>query len=236
MEKTRELLSSKVYGVYEEEFVFMPWKNLIDRILDLIEKKLPENSNVLDLMCGPGYLLGQICQRRGDLRVKGLDIQEEFIEYAQKKYPAASFQVADVLSWQTNEKYDLVVCTAGIHHLAYERQEFLVKKVSQLLKLDSFCIFADPYVDDFSNEKERKRAVAKLGYEYLLATIENDAPDEVIEATVGILRNDMTGFERKTSLKKIKPVFEKIFSSIEVNKTWPETESEYGDYYIIGYP
>jgi hypothetical protein len=39
---------------YELFFKFMPWGKTIKKLLLLIEKEVTENSNVLDVMCGPG--------------------------------------------------------------------------------------------------------------------------------------------------------------------------------------
>lgn len=55
----RELPKSEVY---EQEFEFMPWGTLIDKILTTVQNKAPKNGSVLDLMCGPGYLLGEIAK------------------------------------------------------------------------------------------------------------------------------------------------------------------------------
>ena len=226
----RELPKSEVY---EQEFEFMPWGILIDKILATIQNEAPKNGSVLDLMCGPGYLLGEIAKRRPDLTLEGADISDEFIQHAQRKYPDISFQAADVLSWTPSKKYDVILCTGGIHHLPYDRQALFLETIPALLNPNGFAVFADPYVNDFSNELERKQSAAKLGYEYMIATMKNGAPDVIIKATVDILYNDVMGFEYKTSLKKLEPVFRRLFSNVEINKTWPESKSEYGDYIIV---
>ena len=220
--------------IYEQEFKYLPWGILINEILSIIQKGAKQNGKVLDLMCGPGYLLGKIGEQRKDLILEGLDINEEFICFAKNKFPEFSFQVTDVLSWCSDKKYDVILCTGGIHHLPYEKQASFLEKIPSLLNPDGFIIFADPYIDDFSKETERKQAAAKLGCEYMVATIKNSASDEVIKATIDILYNDVMGFEFKTSIKKLEPVFRKLFPCLEIKKTWPEIDSEYGDYYVIG--
>ena len=113
------------------------------------------------------------------------------------------------------------------------KQGIFLESIPELLKPDGFAIFADPYVDDYSNELERKQVAAKLGMNYIIATIQNGAPSEVIGATIDILYNDVMGFEYKTSIKKIESILRKLFSFVEITKIWPESKSEYGDYYII---
>jgi len=114
-----------------------------------------------------------------------------------------------------------------------DKQEPFLEMIPSLLKSNGFAIFADPYIDNYTNETERRLAGAKLGYEYLVATINNVAPDSVISAAVDVLYNDVMGFEYKTSVKKLESMLRKLFSELEVHKTRPEEKSEYGDYYII---
>ena len=219
--------------IYEQEFEYMSWGIAVRKVLETIKHNAPKNGNILDLMCGPGYLLGELSKKRNDLLLEGVDISDEFIQHAQNKYPNISFYVGDVLSWQTTKKYDVVACTAGIHHLPYDKQEWFLKSISQLLKPNGFAIFADPYIDDYFNETERKQAAAKLGYEYLATTINNGGSHDVISAAVDVLYNDVMWFEYKTSVKKLEPIFKKLFSEVEINKTWPEKNSWYGDYYVV---
>ena len=125
------------------------------------------------------------------------------------------------------------MCTGGIHHLHYDQQIQFLERIPSLLTPNGFAIFADPYIDDFSMELERRQAAAKLGYEYMMATIRNGAPNEIVKAAVDILYNDVMGFEFKTSLRKLEPTFRRLFSEVEMNKTWPEFTSEFGDYYLV---
>lgn len=83
------------------------------------------------------------------------------------------------------------------------------------------------------NETERKLASAKLGHEYLAATIRNGGTDDVIEAALTLIGNDIYSVEFKTSVAKNLPIFSRYFRKVEEHKTWPETDGGYGDYYFI---
>ena len=211
----------------------MPWGILIREVEKIVWENAPKNGTVLDLLCGPGYLLGQVQTQRPDLHCTGVDLDPAFIQYAQGHYPGMTFAIADAATWESRETYDVVLCTAGVHHLAYEQQEFFIKKLATLMATDGFAIVADPYTEDYSDEQSRKLAGAKLGYEYLAATIQNGATDDVIQAAVGILQNDVLLIEYKSSIQKMKPVFDRHFGTVEMHKTWPLTETTYGDYYFI---
>ncbi|EKE11390.1 MAG: type 12 methyltransferase, partial [uncultured bacterium] len=212
---------------------YLPWGTLINALLGIIQKMATLNGNVIDLMCGPGYLLGEIEKRRTDLILEGIDINTEFIHYAQTKNPQISFLVADILSWYPTRKYDLVLCTGAIHHLRYADQASFLEMIPMCLNQNGVAIFADPYIDDYFSESGRKKAAAKLGYEYLIATIENGAPEKLVDAMIDVLHNDVLGFEYKTSLVKIMPIFKRLFSMVAIKKTWPKYASNYGEYYII---
>ncbi len=218
--------------VYEKEFKYMPWGVLIDQLLERV-KDLPPNAKVLDILCGPGYLLSRIKNIRPDLELTGVDLEPEFIEFAKRQYPTINFVTADARTWMSDGRYDFIFVTGGVHHLPYEDQEAFIKRVSTLLKTEGQAIIADPYIDDYANENERKRASAKLGYEYLLASMANGADKDIIKACMGIMENDVLGVEYKNSIQKFRPTLEKYFSNIEMHKTWPSEESGYGDYYFV---
>lgn len=220
-------------ATYEKEFKYFPWGELIGLVQEYVEAHAPRGGRLVDLACGPGYLLGLLHESRPDLEMAGVDIDKRYIEHAQKKYKDISFVLADLLDWQPSEKFDVVVATAGLHHLSYDAQPMFIKKVSDILSDQGFAIIADPYVDNFTNEPERKVAAAKLGFELTRATIERDAPDDMVQATLDIQFNDVMGHEFKTSIQKIRLEFEKSFRAVEITKVWPKNEGEYGDYFII---
>ena len=219
--------------VYEQEFLYMPWENLIEEIANLIRNIAPRDGKVIDLMCGPGWLLRKIARTRPDLCLTGVDINEEFIAHAKKKLRNVEFQRADVLTWEAQEKYDIVLCTGGIHHLPYEKQAIFIRKTRMLLHSSGTAVFADPIIDDFRNEKERQLAAVKLGSQLLSAVIEKQATEEIIRACIDILSNDVLGYEFKTSLIKTQHLYKKVFSQVETKKVWPRKQSDYGDFYFI---
>jgi trans-aconitate methyltransferase len=219
--------------VYGQELIYMPYKESLRSVADIICSQTPLNGSLVDLMCGPGYLLGQIAARRKDLSLRGVDLDERYVDYSKEKYPEISFEVGDVLLWEPKQLFDAVICTGALHHISYEKQAQAVERMDSMVKPDGFCIVSDSYIDDYSNENERKIAAAKLDYEYLRETIQNGAPKPVIEATIDILHNDVLMREFKTSLKKRLLIFQRVFGQVESLKTWPEFESEYGDYISI---
>lgn len=219
--------------VYEKEFKYMPWGVLINEVHEYICKQAPKNGKVLDLLCGPGYLVGKLQTLRPDLSYTAVDLEKEYIDHAKKLYPTISFIHADAISFNSNEVFDVVTVTAGLHHIPHEQQEAFIQKVSKLVKPEGFAIIGDPYIDDYNSEQERIIAGAKLGYEYLKETVRNGGDAEVIDAAITVMTNDVKLVEYKTSIQKISPIFKKYFREVDMHKTWPQEISEYGDYYFI---
>lgn len=220
-------------STYDDEVKYMPWGKLISQVEEIAINSVPQNGRVLDLLCGTGNLLGRLHTHRPDIIFTGVDLESEYIAFAHDMYPSISFQVGDALTWTSETPYDLVLVTGGLHHIPYENQEKFIQNIAGLTKDNGIAIVADPYIDEYSNEEERKLAAAKLGYEYLIATLRNGATKVVAKATADLIANDVLGVEYKTSIKKMKPIFERYFSRLEQYKTWPETDSEYGDYYFV---
>jgi SAM-dependent methyltransferase len=220
--------------VYEKEFTYMPWGLLISEVIELIIKDTPADASVLDLMCGPGYLLSKIHSRRKDLHLSGVDIDPRYVAHAKKNYKKISFIRADSLTVKLAKKYDVVLCTGGLHHLPYNRQELFIKKLSGLVTTSGRCIIADPYIRTYTSEKERRLAAVELGTEYLKAVIGKNSPNDIVAAAIDILTNDvLPDGEYKTYISRISSVAKKYFKQVTIKKTWPKNKTAYGDYYFL---
>lgn len=221
-------------GIYEKEFKFMPWGDLIREIAEWIIKNAPPHSTVLDLMCGPGYLLGLLARARKDLFLTGLDIDGRYIDFARHKYKSVRFILADILNWQPDRMYNLVLCTGGFHHIHFDKQHLLLELITQCLEEKGVCILADPFIDPYTNELERRLAATQLGYEYLKAVIRREAPNDIVASAILILYGDiLLDGEYKTFLGNFLKMARLLFSEIETHKTWPDVDSDYGDHYLI---
>lgn len=218
---------------YEKEYEYMPWGKLIGEVEALVTRIVPQQGTVLDLLCGTGYLLGRLKAERPDIEYIGVDLEAAYIAFAQAQHPDIHWIVADASVWDPQTQFDVIVCTGGVHHLPYEKQEPFIEKIATLIGDDGIAIIADPYIADYMNETGRKLAAAELGYEYLRVVTENNASEDVIQATSQLIDNDIQGIEFKTSIAKIEPIFAKHFARVEMHKIWPSYDSEYGDYYFV---
>lgn len=223
-------------ATYTLENAYMPWGRLIREICGTIAAECRQSSTVLDLMCGPGYLLNEIAKQRPDLHLTGVDIDTRYICYATGQNRSIQFIASDVTSWHTLDTYDVIVCTGGMHHLEFNQHRLLLERIAGLLRPKGTAYLADPYIRESCNEIGRRLAAHELGTNLLRTVIENNAPDSIVNATIGILGNDVLGDgEYKTTVPRIREMAETIFSSVAVTKTWPTDDPDtasYGDYYF----
>lgn len=218
--------------IYEKGLLYWPYKSSQQLVLDKIAELAPPGGCLLDIMCGPGNLLGRIAKIRPDLELIGVDVDPRYVQYGRQAYPQVFFEEGDVLSWNPISDIDAVICTGALHHIPYDLQEGAIASIASIATRgkSKIVIISDCYVDEYTNETERKKVAAKLGYEYLRETIQNGAPDDVIAWTVDILWNDVFRKEFKPSLSMSLSLLAKHFREVRTDKTWPSENTKYGDY------
>lgn len=104
-----------------------------------------KNKNVLDAACGAGY--GSFYLSKTATKVKGIDINEEAIEYAKKHYkaPNLEFNKTDVTKTGLERGTFNVICSfETIEHL--DDINFYLNETVRLLKTDSIYIVSTPHV------------------------------------------------------------------------------------------
>lgn len=222
--------------LYELELEYMPYRDSVEKVVEIIAKQAPKNTRLRDIMCGTGYLLNRISQVRPDLELMGADIDERYVEFARGKYPHIQFSINDARRLVHDGLVHVVTCTGALHHVPWNEQEKVVQNMANMLigARDSFCLVSDCYIDNYNTEGERKTAAAKLGYEYLKASVKKGCPDSITQILIDIMRNDVMGVEFKTALWKRLPIFGNLFEKMETYKTWPpEAREGYGDYITV---
>lgn len=221
--------------VYEQELKYMPYAKSLAKVVELVAERAPQNGRLVDLMCGTGYLLGEIRKRKSDLELVGVDIDLRYVEFARAHHPGINFEMRNVLHWQATKPFDVFTCTGALHHVPYDLQERAVQKMAEVIHEGGFGIISDCYIGDYSDELERKMMAAELGYEYLRQTIANGSTDDVTAVTVDILKHDVMGVEFKTSLARRLPSFREFFGAVTTFKAWPDlaVPVPYGDYVTV---
>lgn len=71
--------------------------------------------SVLDIGCGFGEFGNFLTKRYENVKYKGIDITEEFIENGHKIYPLLDLKVADYLLLTKTEKFDVVIASGVLN-------------------------------------------------------------------------------------------------------------------------
>lgn len=88
-----------------------------ERLAGLI--RVIEPSSILEFGCGEGLLLRELKSRGVSFeRYLGIDIRRDAIAYARKLHPESEFLIQDILTWDSDETFDLVICSQVLEHLA----------------------------------------------------------------------------------------------------------------------
>jgi len=110
------------------------------------------NSKILDVGCGFGYLLTYLKKHKKKIRYTGVEVNSDFIEIAKKKHPDQVFKVRDIEKEKFKEKFDWVFAI-GLASKAdsYSYLENLLKEMIKISKKGVVMNFITDYVD-FKNK------------------------------------------------------------------------------------
>ncbi len=84
-----------------------------DNLVRFFRFYIPENSRVLEIGCGTGYLLNEMKPSYG----VGIDISTEMIAIASEKYPHLHFSVQDAEYLNLNENFDYIIISDTLGYL-----------------------------------------------------------------------------------------------------------------------
>ncbi len=103
---------------------------------------LREEDVVLDVACGNGALLGEL-SGRVKIQANGIDIAENMIREAKRRYPHMHFEVKPCcpLAWG-DESVDVITVCCAFHHFHDPRG--FVRECKRVLKKDGAVYVADP--------------------------------------------------------------------------------------------
>jgi SAM-dependent methyltransferase len=85
------------------------------RVLDFIDRHLPQATTLLELGCGTGSILAHLTTIRS---LTGLDRSPEMLALARRKVPRARLIEGDMSSFSLGQRFDVVICVFdSLNHL-----------------------------------------------------------------------------------------------------------------------
>jgi len=111
-----------------------------ERWVDNLAQLMQPHAKVLDLGCGAGVPATKLLTDR-NLDVLGLDISAVQIERARKLVPGATFQQADMVTWEhAPASFDAVVSFYALIHVPLQDQRNLLPKIRRWLRPDGYLL------------------------------------------------------------------------------------------------
>jgi 2-polyprenyl-3-methyl-5-hydroxy-6-metoxy-1,4-benzoquinol methylase len=121
------------------------------RIARLVTQMNPVG-RVLEIACGTG-LWTEAVARLADA-VMAIDAAPEAVAIARDrvKWGNVAFEVADVFSWTTDDRFDVIFFSAWLSHVPMSRFEQFWRILQGLLTEDGRVLFIDEHVDERDKE------------------------------------------------------------------------------------
>ena len=219
--------------VYEKEYQYFPWGNLIDFVSEWIVSNCNLNESVYDLMCGTGRLLYNVSLKRNDLNLRGSDIEPAFVEYANTKYNNIHITCSDVRDLVSIPDVNTIICTAGLHHLSNSYQINFIQAVASSIVSGGCFLLGEEIISDYRSNSQRRTAVQKLSNAVISHLIDVNAPDDMLAAALGIQANDFfQNGEYKLCMRELEDLLRPYFHIENIVKIWPK-EDDFGDFVFI---
>ena len=137
--------SQKVYNKMAWKYDSAPEGRYTSPHKEEIIKKavLKEGDNILDVACGNGRLLGELSKKAG-VNAFGVDISENMIASARRRYPACTFAGGSCapLSFE-NESMDVITVSCAFHH--FETPQTFANECMRVLKKNGKVMIAEPF-------------------------------------------------------------------------------------------
>ena len=119
-----------------------------EQLLIWLERNQVTVRTSMDLACGTGVLC-EILQKSG-IKASGMDFSEGMIDIARENNPDIEYEVADMITYRPEKRFDLVTCTGDAlnHIIDLKNVEQIFQNVYGYLNEGGYFIF------DILNEKE----------------------------------------------------------------------------------
>lgn len=113
----------------------------LEAVIDLV-RKYSSGLRVLDMACAQGNFALLLAE--GGFEVTALDLSEEFLAYAKKKYTQGKieFTHTNIMDYASSALFDTVICGEIIEHVAYPKD--LLAAVKRNLKVGGHLVLTTP--------------------------------------------------------------------------------------------
>ena len=136
---------NKLAKYYDKLYIWKDYKAESQKICDYIKKyKTSGGNDMLDVACGTG---NHIPYLKKYFKITGIDIDQDMLKIARKKYPEVKFIRDDMRTFRINRRFDVIICLfSSIAHLkTYTNLKKTIKNFATHLKPGGVAII-EPFV------------------------------------------------------------------------------------------
>lgn len=123
---TYNVIAEKYYKEFHQDFSDSKY---IDKFLTSLK-----GNEILDVGCGIGHLTNYMVEK--GFCVTGIDLSDEMLKIAKKKYPGISFVKMDMRRVSFHQRYDGISLLYSLIHLTKDEVRCLLREYYDLLKDD----------------------------------------------------------------------------------------------------
>lgn len=120
------------YGESPQALQWSDYRSAASRYRELLSELDLNKRTILDVGCGMGDLLPYIYARTMDFKYLGVDIVEEFIDVAKKRYAGHSFRLINIFKEDLGQTFDVVILCGALNA---NRENWLEKRKAKIKHL-----------------------------------------------------------------------------------------------------
>lgn len=152
-----------------------------------------ERSEVVEIGCGPARILPVVLSINPTIRLTGLDVDFDFLEYARNRVKDTPIKIieSDIVNYSHPIPVDIFYSEGFHHHIAKGKtvQDYL-KNVHHQLKEGGYYIVGDEFIAEYKNEAERDMKLV-LWYCHIIANAMKNGFDYLAREEAKTLLDDI---------------------------------------------
>jgi len=139
-DQDRSIESNMGFSMPEVQSKYLP--AIKSDLKHFVQNQLEKESQILDLGCGAGFYLREF---EGVYGLNGLDINPSFIKEAKRRIPSATFFTTDFLSFETDQRFNLIYSISVIEYVPPSALRSFFQKLWQLTEDEGFIYIQYPH-------------------------------------------------------------------------------------------
>lgn len=132
--------------------------------LELALQFVQHKNSALDIGCGSGgRMIDKLIQ--DGFEVTGIDASSKMIELAQKKHPESEFLNENIITWETDKRFDFIIAWDSLFHLPLNEQKNVLNKICEMLNPEGIFIYTlgDAVGEHYSDWHDEKFYYSSIG-------------------------------------------------------------------------